>query len=79
LAGVQSPELRVQFCVGAFDRNLTSVAVKMSSYFLYFIKKFYKLCTFNAIYKDNTTINCITVQQKVFTPINFDYAIILKY
>jgi hypothetical protein len=29
-----------------------------------FIKKFYKFCTFSAIFKDNAAINCITVQHK---------------
>jgi hypothetical protein len=53
-----------RFCVGAFGRNLASVAVKMFSHLNFFIKKFYKLCTFNAICKDNAAINCITVQHK---------------
>jgi hypothetical protein len=47
--------------VGAFGRNLASVAVKMFSHWIYFQKKFYK-CTFNAICKDDAPINCMTVQ-----------------
>jgi hypothetical protein len=53
-----------RFCVGAFGRNLASVAVKMFSHLIYFIKKFYKFCTFNIFHKDNAAINCITVQHK---------------
>jgi hypothetical protein len=34
-----------RFCVGAFGRNLTSVAVKMFSHLIYFIKKLYTFCT----------------------------------
>jgi hypothetical protein len=52
------------FCVGAFGRNLASVTMKMFSHLIYFIKKFYKCHTLNAICKDNAAINCITVQQK---------------
>jgi hypothetical protein len=35
-----------RFCIGAFGRNLASVAVKMFSHFINFIKKVEK-CTFN--------------------------------
>jgi hypothetical protein len=52
------------FCVGAFVKNLASVAAKMFSHLIYFIKKFYKFCTLNAIYKDNAAINCIIAQHK---------------
>jgi hypothetical protein len=52
-----------RFCVGAFGRNLASVAVKMFSHLIQFIKNFYK-CTFNAICKVNAAINCITIQDK---------------
>jgi hypothetical protein len=38
-----------RFCVGAYGRNLASVAVKMFSHLIYFRKKFCKFCTFNAI------------------------------
>jgi hypothetical protein len=31
-----------RFCVGAFGRNLVSVAVKMFSHLIYSIKNFYK-------------------------------------
>jgi hypothetical protein len=53
-----------RFCVGAFRRNLASVAVKMFSHLIYFKKKFYKLCTSDVVYKDNAAINCTTVQHK---------------
>jgi hypothetical protein len=53
-----------RFCVGAFGRNLASVAVMMFSNLIYFIKTFYKCCTFNAIFKDNVAINCVTVEHK---------------
>jgi hypothetical protein len=37
------------------------------------IKKFYKFSTFNAIFKDNAAINCVTVKHKQsFIPVNFD-------
>jgi hypothetical protein len=62
LAGVWGQAVR--FCVGAFGRNLDLVAVKMFSHLIDFIKKLYKCCTFNTIWKDNAAINCITVQHK---------------
>jgi hypothetical protein len=46
-----------------FGGNLASVAVKMFPHSIYF-KKFYKICAFNAICKDNAAINYITVQHK---------------
>jgi hypothetical protein len=50
------------------------VTVKMFSHLFYVIKKFYKFCTFIAICKDNTAINCSSVQyKKSFIPVNFDY------
>jgi hypothetical protein len=55
-----------RFCVCASGRNLASDAVKMFSHLIYFINNCYRpnCCTFNAICKDNATINCITLQQK---------------
>jgi hypothetical protein len=53
-----------QFCFGAFGWNLASVAMKMFSHLTYFIKKFYKFCTFNAICKYNVATNRITIQHK---------------
>jgi hypothetical protein len=52
------------FCVGAFGRNLASVAMKILSHFIYLKKAFYKFFIFNAISKDNAAINCITVLHK---------------
>jgi hypothetical protein len=42
-----------RFCVGAFGRNLASVAVKMFAHLIYLKINFYKFCTFNAICKAN--------------------------
>jgi hypothetical protein len=42
---------------------MTSVAVKIFSHLISFIKKFCK-CTYNAIFKDNAAINCVTVHHK---------------
>jgi hypothetical protein len=60
----RSLESGVRFCVGAFGRNLATVAVKMFPHLICIIKKFYKLCTFDAICKDNAAMNCITVQHR---------------
>jgi hypothetical protein len=59
----RSLESGSQFCVGVYGRYLASVTVKM---LIYFIKKFYKFCTLNAIFKDrhNTAIYYITHQHK---------------
>jgi hypothetical protein len=40
-----------------------TVAVKMFSHLIYFVKK-YKFCIFNAIFNDNAATNYITVQHK---------------
>jgi hypothetical protein len=53
-----------RFCVGAFGRNLASVAVKIFSHSVYFIQKLYKFCTFNASCNDNAAINCTTFQHR---------------
>jgi hypothetical protein len=58
------PGVWSQFYVGAFGRNLASVALKMFSDFVYFTKKFYKFYAFSAICRDNSAINYITVQHK---------------
>jgi hypothetical protein len=44
------------FCVDMFGRNLASVTMKLFSYLIYFIKKFYEFCTFIAICKCNAAI-----------------------
>jgi hypothetical protein len=59
-----SLELGGRFCVGAFGRNLASVAVKTFPHTIYFIKRFYKFCILNLIRKDNVAINYITLQHK---------------
>jgi hypothetical protein len=46
---------------GASGRNLASVALKMFSHLIYFIKKCCTYCALHAIYKDNAGINYITV------------------
>lgn len=53
-----------RFCVGAFRRNLFSVAVNSFSNVIYFVKKCNKFCTFDAICKYIAAINCITSQRK---------------
>jgi hypothetical protein len=50
------------FCVDEFGRNRASVAVIMFTHLIWFKKKFDKCCNFNAIYKINAAINCITIQ-----------------
>jgi hypothetical protein len=41
--------------------NLVSVAMKMFSHLISFIKIFYKLCTLNIIYSNNVAISCIII------------------
>jgi hypothetical protein len=53
-----------QYCIGVFGRNMASVAEKMYSSLIFFIKKCHK-CTFNTINKNNAAINFITVKDKV--------------
>jgi hypothetical protein len=60
----QSLESGSWFCVGLFGRNLASVAMKMFSHSIYFIKTLYKSCTFNAICKENAAINHVIVLHK---------------
>jgi hypothetical protein len=57
-------ESGVRVCVGAFGRSLASVAVKIFSHLIYFVKKFYKFCTFSATLKVSAAMNYITVQHK---------------
>jgi hypothetical protein len=52
------------FCVGVFGRNVASFAVKLGSDLIWFTKKFYKYCIFNAICKDSSAINEIHVRRK---------------
>jgi hypothetical protein len=52
------------FFVGAFARNMASVALKVFSRLCCFKKKFYKCCTSNVNCRDNAGINCITVQHE---------------
>jgi hypothetical protein len=53
-----------RFCVDLFGSSLAPVAAKIYSHFIYFVKKVYKICDFNAILKDNAAINRITVQHR---------------
>jgi hypothetical protein len=48
----------------AFGGGLVSVAVKMFSHPVCFIKERYKICTLNASCKGNAAMNCITVYLK---------------
>jgi hypothetical protein len=65
LAGVWL-ESSGSFCTGAFGRNLASLAVKMFSHLIYFIRTFYKLCAFNATCRDSVAINCTAVLNRKF-------------
>jgi hypothetical protein len=49
----QESGLRQSVLCWCDGRNLASVAMKMFSHLIYFIKKFYTFCTFNMICKDN--------------------------
>jgi hypothetical protein len=53
-----------RFCVGAFGRNVFSVAVKVFSHLIYFTKKFYNFRNLNAVFKDNAAINYFTVYHR---------------
>jgi hypothetical protein len=53
-----------RFCVRVFGRNLASVAAKMFSHLIHFVKKVSKFCTFSAICKDNSAANGITARHK---------------
>jgi hypothetical protein len=57
LCFVGSLESDSRFCVGVFGRNLASVIVKLFSHSIYFENNVYKICVFNAIYRDSK-INC---------------------
>jgi hypothetical protein len=61
-----------RFCVGAFGRNLSSIAVNMFSHLIYFIKKFSKFCTFSAICKGNVAIIVLLFGTESFILVNFD-------
>jgi hypothetical protein len=56
----RSLEAGGQLCVGAFGRSLASVAMKVFSHVVYFMKKFYKFPTLSAVCKDGAAMNCIT-------------------
>jgi hypothetical protein len=48
--------------IGAFDRKVTSAVMEMGLNLIYFMKKFYKCYTFNAICKDNAEVNSISLR-----------------
>jgi hypothetical protein len=48
-----------RFRVGAFGRNLASVAMKMFSRVIRFVNRFYEFCIFNAVLKYSAAINCV--------------------
>jgi hypothetical protein len=60
----QESESGVRRSVLCWCRDLASVAVKMFSHLIYYMKTFCKSSTFNAICKYNAAINCIIVQYK---------------
>lgn len=47
--------------VGAFDKNIGLVAVKMFSHLIYYIKVSHNFSTFNVFWKVNSVINCIII------------------
>jgi hypothetical protein len=51
-----------RFCFGAFGKNLASVALNKYERLICIVNRFCRLCSPNAIYKDNAPIVCITVQ-----------------
>jgi hypothetical protein len=52
-----------EYCVRLTCRHLALVEMKMPRHLFYFVKIFYK-CTFNAIWKDNASINCTAFQDR---------------
>lgn len=52
-----------QFCVSAFGRNVFNCLADVFT-LIHFVKKFYNVCAFNVIYKDNNAMNCIIIQHK---------------
>lgn len=48
----------------AFGKNLPPVAVKRFSHLIYYIQTFKTLSSLNTIFRENATINFITVQRK---------------
>lgn len=59
LPGVRSLKSVCRFCVGAFG-----ISIEDFSHLVYFIKKFYKRCTFNTVFKGNAGINYTSVRHK---------------
>jgi hypothetical protein len=62
------------FCIGAFGRNLASVTRKMFSHLICFIKKFYKFCNFNAIFRECSNKLYYYSTQETFISVNSDRA-----
>jgi hypothetical protein len=60
-----------RFCVGTFDRNLDSVAVKMFSHLIYIIKNFLCILYFQCdLQKNNAAVNCTNIRHRkgLFAP-----------
>lgn len=62
MAGVRRQA--IAFVFGEFASNLASVAVKLLSHVIHYLKKNYKFHAFYEVCKDNATIHCITIKQK---------------
>jgi hypothetical protein len=62
-----------QFCIGAFGRNMASVALKLFTRLIYVISKCYRY-TLNALCKVKAAVNCMTLQQGqiCLIPVNFE-------
>jgi hypothetical protein len=54
-----------QFCGDSFDWNQASVAVKDFVTFDSVYKEMFECCSFSAIYKYNTAINCVLLQRRL--------------
>jgi hypothetical protein len=68
----ESLESGGRFCVGAFDRNLASVALKMFSHLIYFIKKLYKFCISTRFEKIILQEIVLLFNTQKVHPVNFD-------
>jgi hypothetical protein len=59
-----SEVMRAFLCVRVWQEFDFNGREEVLTFFFYFVEKFYKCCTFIAISKDNTAVNCITFQHK---------------
>jgi hypothetical protein len=60
-----------RFCIRAFSGTWLQPLRRFSTFYLFY-KEILEILYFNVICKDNSAVNCITVQHKKFIPVNFD-------